>query len=112
MAGDRAKRQMAKMRQLGLTEQVIYGHDGGEAELTAIVDRSGPDPLMHGATAGLAVTVLVDEDAAIGVSSPGAVDKGTDRIKVAERKGATPAWRNIDRVAETGDPDLVRLELQ
>ena len=111
MASDAAKRHMLTLERLRMTEQVTYEHDAVEYELVALVDRGGPEPYQQGASAALAVTLLVDADPTVGVASPAAVDKGIDRVSVAERRGGTPAWRNIGRVADGGDVDFVRLEL-
>jgi hypothetical protein len=115
MASDRAKAELAAAVELGLTEPVVYrplanGTPGATRTPQAVVERLGPQAALAGIAAKFRVAIL--NDAALGVTAA-EVDRGQDRLDVAERFGGTAAGRSIvDIDGERTDADWLVLLLQ
>jgi hypothetical protein len=113
MAGERARRQLERYRQLGQTEQAVYrpARSGLAArEITVLVDREGAEPFMHAEAPGFRVTALNDERHGI-PSDPRISDAGKDQIDLAERMGGTRTTRPLERFLAQ-DPDWVTVKVQ
>ena len=89
--------------------------DGGDTWsqfVAATVTRQGMAAWQHGASAIAEIRVLADEDPTVGIASYAAIDKGLDEFKVAERRGATPAFRHVLKFVDDGDPDFIVVVVQ
>jgi hypothetical protein len=109
MASDRAKREMARLEALGLTETVSYmtGNEDARA-ISACVDRQAATPMMQGVVFENQVCVL--NDPLLGIDAAN-MDVGSDRIELAERVGGTAKARGIQRIISQ-DADFLTLAVQ
>jgi len=103
-----AERMMAKFNGLGQTEDVVYRPaQGSPRQITALVDRQAPEGVMNSTVFPLRVTVLNDQFKGI---DPAQMDRGTDRLDVAERIGGELSTRAIQRIVDQ-DSEFATLEV-
>lgn len=92
------ERQMAEYKTKEWTELVTYHPYGGKPRtIDALIDRGQVANEMNVLVQEFIVTVLNDEIKGV---APQVMDRGADNVEIAERHGATPVTKQIQRIVE------------
>tara|TARA_Y100000310_G_scaffold66694_1_gene62041 strand:- start:144 stop:479 length:336 start_codon:yes stop_codon:yes gene_type:complete len=111
MASDESKLVMTQLQDLELSEEIVFMPNGGiPRTITALVDREGSDEYASAASVRIRVKVLAD--VVLGVQNADVIDRGRDRIQVADRRGGALVTRGIHSFPAQDDPDFLVIEVR